>query len=86
MEYRYRVAFIINGKQFNTWFISPIEYSEDPVVKNQFRSKAKDAALAYIAEARKVPKTGVSEAFAIWPEVLPVNGVIQPLDAFEITQ
>lgn len=77
---------MINGKQFNAWFISPIEYSENPVVKNQFMSMAKDAALAYIAEARKVPQTGVPEAFAIWPEILPVNGVIQPLDAFEITQ
>lgn len=77
---------MINGKQFNAWFISPIEFSEDPEVKNQFRRRAKDAALAYIEEARKVPKTGVSEAFAIWPEILPVDSVIQPLDAFEITQ
>lgn len=77
---------MINGKQYNAWFISPIEYSEDQVVKSQFQCRAKDAAVAYIAEARKIPKTGVPEALAIWPEILPVNGVIQPLDAFEITQ
>lgn len=84
--YKYRVAFIVNGKQLNAWFISPIEYKEDEAIKAKFRERAKLAVGEYLCEARSVPSTGRPEAFAIWPEVLPSEGPIQPLDAFELTR
>lgn len=82
--YKYRVAFIVNGKQLNAWFGSYVEYTNDLVTKARFRELAQSAVQEYLREARSVPKTGVAEALAIWPEILPSKGVIQPLDAFEI--
>lgn len=82
--YTYRVAFIVNGKQLNAWFVSPIEYSEETTTKNRFREMARLAAQKYLHESRSVPKTGSAESLAIWPEILPSKGVIQPLDAFEL--
>lgn len=76
---------MVNGKQLNALFVSPVEYSGDTVIQNQFREKAKMAVMEYLHEARNVPATGQAEALAIWPEILPSEGVIQPLDAFEIT-
>lgn len=83
--YHYRVAFQVNGKELNAWFISSIEYKDEEAVKALFREKAKDAVGAYLREARSVPRTGSAEAYAIYPEVLPSEGPIQPLDAFDIT-
>ena len=84
--YKYRVAFQVNGKQLNAWFIAPMEYQEEESIKAQFREKAKIAVDEYLREARSVPSTGRPEAFAIWPEVLPSEGPLQPLDAFELTR
>lgn len=81
--YKYRVAFLVNGKQLNAWFISPVEYTGEPDNQKHFREMAILAAQEYLREARSVPSTGVAEALAIWPEILPSEGVIQPLDAFE---
>lgn len=75
---------MVDGKQLNAWFASPVEYSEDAVVKNQFKEMAIRAVQEYLREARDVPSTGKAEALAIWPEPLSTDGVIQPLDAFEI--
>lgn len=82
--YKYRVAFLVNGKQFNAWFISPQEYSDEEPSRQHFRELAKMAVQQYLREARKVPRTGLAEALAIWPEVIPVKGIYQPLDAFEL--
>ena len=76
---------MVNGKQLNAWFISPVEYTGEQNNQNQFREMAKLAVMEYLNEARSVPKTGKAEALAIWPEILPSKGVIQPLDAFEMT-
>lgn len=75
---------MVNGKQLNAWFASPIEYSDDASRKANFREMATIAVQAYLREARNVPSTGHAEALAIWPESLPNTGVIEPLDAFEI--
>ena len=75
---------MVNGKQLNVWFLSSIEYTGEQVNKNQFREMAKSAVLGYLKEVRDVPQTGNPEALAIWPEILPTIGVVQPLDAFEI--
>ncbi len=83
--YKYRVAFLINDKQLNAWFVSPVEYTGEQNNQKQFREMAKLAVMEYLNEARSVPKTGKAEALAIWPEILPSKGVIQPLDAFEMT-
>ncbi|MBD5372410.1 MAG: hypothetical protein K2M09_03735 [Muribaculaceae bacterium] len=80
--YNYRVAFIVNGKQLNAWFSSPLKFSEEN--KSQIREMAVSAVQEYLTEVRSIPKTGTAEALAIWPEILSSNGVIQPLDAFEI--
>lgn len=82
--YNYRVAFIVNGKQLNAWFASPIQFNGDADNQKQLRQIAISAVQAYLREARSVPKTGIAEALAIWPEILPSKGVIQPLDAFEL--
>lgn len=82
--YYYRVAFIINGTQLNAWFSSPVKYTEEENNKIQFREMAIMAVQDYLREARSVPSKGNPEALAIWPEVLPIKGVIQPLDAFEL--
>ena len=76
---------MVNGKQLNAWFVSPVEYTEETVSKNRFREIAKLAVQEYLSEARSVPSTGTAESLAIWPEILPSKGVIQPLDAFELT-
>ena len=83
--YNYRVAFMVNGKQLNAWFVSNVEYTNDPVTKARFREMAQSSVQEYLREARSVPQSGKAEAFAIWPELLPSKGVIQPLDAFELT-
>lgn len=83
--YNYRVAFTVNGKQLNAWFVSPVKYTEEETNKNRFREMAMLAAKEYLREARSVPSTGSPEEFAIWPETLQASGVIQPLDAFEIS-
>ena len=83
--YKYRVAFMVNNKQMNAWFVSPTEYTEETNCKNRFREMAKLAVQEYLREARRVPSTGTAEALAIWPEIIPPKGVIQPLDAFELT-
>ena len=75
---------MVNGKQLNAWFASPVEYTDDASCKMRFREMAQSAAKHYLKEARSVPKTGNAEALAIWPEILPSKGVIQPLDAFEL--
>lgn len=82
--YNYRVAFTVNGKQLNAWFVSPVKYTEEETNKSRFREMAILAAKEYLREVRGVPSAGSPEEFAIWPETLPVSGVIQPLDAFEI--
>lgn len=82
--YNYRVAFMVNGKQLNAWFASPMEYSDDASRKAHFREMATIAVQEYLREARKVPSTGHAETLAIWPESLPTKDVIEPLDAFEI--
>lgn len=84
--YNYRVAFMVNGKQMNAWFGSPVEYTDDPSDKIRFREIAILAVQDYLREARSVPQTGKAESLAIWPEILPSKGVIKPLDAFEITK
>ncbi len=81
----YRVAFIVNEKQLNAWFASPIKYTGEADNQKQFREMATLAVQEYLREARSVPKTGTAEALVIWPEILPSKGVIQPLDAFELT-
>lgn len=81
--YKYRVAFLINGKQLNAWFVSPMEYTGEQNNKNQLRELAKRAVREYLYEARSVPQTGEAESLAIWPEILSSKGPIQPLDAFE---
>lgn len=68
----------------NAWFVSPTEYAEETNSKNRFREMAKLAVQEYLREVRSVPSTGTAEALAIWPEILPSKGVIQPLDAFEL--
>ena len=83
--YKYRVAFMVNDKQLNAWFGSDVEYTNDPVTKARFRKMAQSAVQEYLREARSVPQSGRAEALAVWPEVLPSEGVIQPLDAFELT-
>lgn len=77
---------MVNGKQMNAWFGSPEKYSGEPTNKTRFREMARLAVQDYLREARSVPQTGNAEALAIWPEILPSKGVIQPLDAFEITE
>lgn len=74
---------MVNGKQLNTWFVSPIEYKGEQNNTAQFREMAKLAVKEYLREARSVPQSGEAEALAIWPEILPSKGVILPLDAFE---
>ncbi|MBD5353250.1 MAG: hypothetical protein HDR86_10575 [Bacteroides sp.] len=76
------MAFIVNGKQLNAWFSSPMKFSEEN--QSQIRKMAVLAVQEYLREVRSIPKTGTAEALAIWPEILSSNGVIQPLDAFEI--
>ena len=83
--YKYRVAFMVNGKQLNAWFGSDVEYTDDPATKARFREMAKLAIQEYLREARSVPQSGKAHALAVWPEILPSKGVIQPLDAFELT-
>ncbi len=68
----------------NAWFVSPTEYTEETNYQNRFREMAKLAVQEYLREARSVPRTGKAEALAIWPEIIPSKGVIQPLDAFEL--
>lgn len=82
--YKYRVAFIVNGEQLNAWFVSPIEYTEEASIKDRFREMARLAVQEYLREARSIPRTGAAESLALWQEVLPSEGVIQPLDAFEL--
>lgn len=82
--YNYRVAFIVNGRQMNAWFTSPVKFTGDADNQKQFREMATLAVQEYLREARSVPKTGNAEALAIWPEILPSKGIIQPLDAFEL--
>lgn len=80
--YNYRVAFIVNGKQLNARFVSPMEYSDDASRKAYFREMATLAVQEYMRENRTY--AGKAEALAIWPDILPCEGVNQPLDAFEI--
>lgn len=82
--YKYWVAFMVNGTQLNARFVSPTEYTEEPNSKNRFREMAKLAVQGYLSEARSVPSTGTPESLAIWPEILPIEGVVQPLDSFEL--
>ena len=82
--HKYRVAFMVNGKQLNAWFVSSIEYNDEQNNKAQFREMAELAVKEYLREARSVPQSGEAEALAIWPEILPSKGVIKPLDAFEL--
>ena len=84
--YNYRVAFLVNDKQLNAWFTSPEKFSNDEETKHRFRERAIMAVQSYLREARSIPSTGMADSLAIWPELLPVNGVLQPLDAFEITE
>lgn len=77
---------MVNGKQMNAWFGSPVQYTDDPSEKTRFREMAQLAVKDFLREARSVPQTGKAEALAIWPEILPLKGVIEPLDAFEITE
>ena len=76
---------MVKGKQLNAWFGSDVEYTNDPVTKARFREMAQRAVQEYLREARSVPQSGKAEALAVWPEMLPSKGVIQPLDAFELT-
>lgn len=82
--YHYRVAFTVAGRQLNAWFVSPEEYQEDADSKKRFREMALMAVENYLREARRVPANGMAEEFAIWPEQLPIQGEVVPLDAFEI--
>ena len=75
---------MINGKQLNAWFASPMEYSDDASQKAHFREMATIAVQEYMRENSIVSFAGKAEALAIWPEILPNEGVIEPLDAFEI--
>lgn len=75
---------MVDGKQLNACFASPVEYSEDAVIKNQFRERAVMAVQEFLRDARNVPSKGKAEALAIWPVPLSTDGVLQPLDAFEI--
>ena len=75
---------MVNEKQLNAWFISPVEYTEETTCRSRFREMAQLAVQEYLCEARSVPRNGKAEALAIWPETLPSKGVIKPLDAFEI--
>ena len=81
--YNYRVAFMVNGKQLNAWFSSSMKFSKEN--QSQIREMAVLAVQEYLREVRSVPKTGTAEALAIWPEVLSSEDVIQPLDAFELS-
>lgn len=65
----------------NVWFVSPIEYSGEANVKNQLREMAKLA----VEESIGTSNIGKAKSLAIWPENLPSDGVLQPLDAFEIS-
>lgn len=76
---------MVNGKQLNAWFGSDVEYTNDPATKARFREIAKSAVKEYLQKARSVPQSGKAEALAVWPEILPSKGVVQPLDAFELT-
>lgn len=76
---------MVNDKQLNAWFGSDVEYTNDPVTKACFRKMAQSAVQEYLREARSVPQSGNAEALAIYPEMLPSKGVIQPLDAFDLT-
>lgn len=75
---------MVNGKQLNAEFVSTEEFNGEDVVKNRIRERAAMAVQEYLNEARNVPRTGIPESLAIWPEFMPVKGVIQPLDAFEL--
>lgn len=68
----------------NAWFVSPIEHTDESTVKSSFREMARLAVKEYLREARSIPQTGTVESLAIWPEILPSKGIIQPLDAFEL--
>ena len=81
----YRVAFMVNGKQLNAYFMSPESYSGESANKSRLKEMAIRAVQEYLREARSVPSTGTPTELAIWPEILPSQGPIQPLDAFEIT-
>lgn len=83
--YKYRVAFMVNGKQLNAWFGSDVEYTDDPAIKARFREMAQFAVQDYLREVRSIQQFYKAEALAIWPEILPSRGAIQPLDAFELT-
>ena len=74
--YKYRVAFLVNGKQLNAWFVSPVEYTDEPNNKKQFREMAKMAVHEFLREVRSVPQTGEAESLAIWPEILSSTGPI----------
>ena len=76
---------MVNGKQLNAWFGSDVEYTDDSATKARFREMAQFAVQEYLREARSVPQSGKAEALAVWPEILPSKGVIQPLVAFELT-
>ena len=76
----------MNGKQLNAWFVSPVEYTEEADRKNQFREMAKLTVQEYLREVRSMPSSGMAVALAIWPEILPSKGTLQPLDAFEISE
>jgi hypothetical protein len=75
---------MVNGKQMNAWFSSPVEFTGEQNKKAQFREMAKLAVKEYLCEARSVPQSGEAEALAVWPEILPSKGIVQPLDAFEL--
>lgn len=75
---------MVKDKQMNAWFTSPVEYTDESTSKTSFRKMAKSAVQEYLREARSVPQTGTAESLAIWPEILPSKGAIQPLDAFEL--
>lgn len=76
---------MVNDKQLNSWFGSDVEYTDDPATRARFREMAQFAVQEYLSEARSVPLSGKAHALAVWPEILPSKGVIQPLDAFELT-
>lgn len=75
---------MVNGKQLNAWFGSEVVYADDQATKAHFRKMAQLAVQEYLREARSVPQSGKAEALAVWPEILPSKGVIQPLVAFEL--
>ena len=58
--------------------------SDDASQKAHFREMATIAVQEYMRENSIVSFAGKAEALAIWPEILPNEGVIEPLDAFEI--